>query len=531
MSTRIRNKTFSGLAAMFDPSADRELAATATHRPMTDWDRALTSVVILCHNQLEHTRACLASIEECTPEPHEVILVDNGSTDGTEGFLREYAASRPHVRVVVNATNRGFAAGNNQGLALARGEFVLLLNNDTVVTPGWLGRMLSVLKAHPATGLVGPTSNYVSGLQLVPGCRYGDRAGLESFAAAWAAEHAGQSIRTTRLVGFCLLSRREVIERIGGLDERFGTGNFEDDDFCLRAAQAGYEARIAVDAFVHHTGSQTFKGARIDYEASMQTNWQVFKAKWGIAIDTPLGAGYQVRLHAPELAQPLVPLPDLSLTHRQEAAGQWWREVEPAGGRSAVPPSPDAGEELTDAVSRASAAVDAGDFGLASELLGEFVAANPDVAEARAALGTVLLAQQRYLDAIPHLRHALALDSDNVVVANQLGVALSAAGDLEEAETVLRGALRARPDHVDTILNLVELLRGQGSYEEATRMICTALSVAPEDPDVLAAFGSLGLELGDEEAGRMALARLNLVAPGHESVRELEIALAGASQA
>jgi hypothetical protein len=103
----------------------------------------LVSIIILAHNQLRDTQHCLASIEKHTPLSHELILVDNGSTDGTGQFFRNYAAKHSHVRVILNRANLGFSAGNNQGLACARGDAILLLNNDTVVTPGWLERMLT----------------------------------------------------------------------------------------------------------------------------------------------------------------------------------------------------------------------------------------------------------------------------------------------------------------------------------------------------------------------------------------------------
>lgn len=271
----------------------------------------LTSIIILTHNQLQDTRLCLDSIERCTPEPHEIIVVDNNSTDGTLDYLRDYMAAHKNVRVIANTTNRGFAAGNNQGLALARGEYRLLLNNDTIVTPGWLGRMLSVFERHPQAGIVGPMSNYVSGPQLATGVKYTTVAEMEALAAALAEANAGQSVPFRRIVGFCLLARKAVIERIGGLDERFGTGNFEDDDFCIRAALAGFEARIARNVFVHHTGGQTFAGAKIDFARSMRRNWGLFKAKWGIAADALLEDGYSISLQPGDASKYYVPLPDV----------------------------------------------------------------------------------------------------------------------------------------------------------------------------------------------------------------------------
>src|SRR5581483_7474589 len=110
--------------------------------------------------------------------------------------------------------------GNNLGFALARGDSILLLNNDTVVTEGWLERMLAVFERHPEAGLVGPLSNSVAGPQLVSPVAYSRLADLPVFAAQLTSAHAGQSQEAPRLVGFCLLLRRAVLEKIGGLEDR-----------------------------------------------------------------------------------------------------------------------------------------------------------------------------------------------------------------------------------------------------------------------------------------------------------------------
>ena len=252
------------------------------------------SIILLVHNQLDHTRRCLESLARHTPEPHEVILVDNGSDAETAAYLRRQAEGSPTVRLIANQENRGFSAGNNQGLALSTGAFVLLLNNDTVVTAGWLARMLAVFERHPDTGIVGPVSNHVAGPQKVCDVGYSNLEGLPAFAQDWSQSHAGQSEKLSRVIGFCLLARREVIDRIGGLDERFGSGNFEDDDFCLRAGVAGFGVRIARDSFIHHVGGQTFKGANIDYQQSMRRNWEVFRRKWALPAVLPGEKGYPV---------------------------------------------------------------------------------------------------------------------------------------------------------------------------------------------------------------------------------------------
>ncbi len=235
----------------------------------------LTSIVIVTHNQIDCTRQCLDSIRRLTDEPYEIIIVDNGSADGTV----EYLTAAPEIRMIANKANRGFPAAANQGIAVARVAQVLLLNNDTIVTTGWLSRMLDALASEPSIGLVGPCSNIVSGPQQVP-VEYDQIADLDGFAWDWGKAHAGQRIEVTRLVGFCMLVKRAVIDQIGVLDEQFGVGCFDDDDYCLRAIQAGFRAVIACDAFVHHHGGRTFQASKVNFGHVMAENRHKFLQKW-----------------------------------------------------------------------------------------------------------------------------------------------------------------------------------------------------------------------------------------------------------
>ncbi len=139
--------------------------------------QGLTSIILVTHNQLEFTKLCVESMDRHTAEPYELIVVDNGSTDGTAEYLksvgsRQWAVgerNRPvRMTVIANAENRGFPAAANQGIRAATGQQILLLNNDTLVTAGWLGRMLKGLESDPTLGMVGPVSNFVSGPQNVP---------------------------------------------------------------------------------------------------------------------------------------------------------------------------------------------------------------------------------------------------------------------------------------------------------------------------------------------------------------------------
>ena len=240
----------------------------------------LTSIIILTWNQLPFTQACLESIRRSTSEPYQLIMVDNGSSDGTALWLRELARTDDRITVIENARNCGFAAGCNQGISAAQGEYILLLNNDTVVTEGWLGGMRELLERYPDAGIIGPMTNSASGVQVVAGAGYQTIDELPSWAAVFRKDYRYRIIPQRRIVGFCMLFRRDLVESIGLLDESFGSGNYEDDDYCLRAELAGYRNLIAGDVFIHHEGGATFSGNQMDRGRENRQNRALFTRKW-----------------------------------------------------------------------------------------------------------------------------------------------------------------------------------------------------------------------------------------------------------
>jgi protein O-GlcNAc transferase len=266
------------------PIPTAALQPAKTHHPAAKPSGdELASIIILCCDQLEFTRQCITSVLQHTRPPYELLLVDNGSTDGTPAYLNDLK-TRPgpqRVAVICNDTNRGFAAGCNQGLAESHGRYLVLLNNDTVVTPGWLEGLIAwSLDDWPHVGLVGPMTNYCTPPQAVS-IDYRTPEELVAFAAHRRQAFAGQAVAVRRLMGFCLFLRREVWDTIGGLDESFGLGYFEDDDLCMRAREAGFRLTLALDVFIHHYGSATFRGLNIDHRALLQLNLEKFRAKWG----------------------------------------------------------------------------------------------------------------------------------------------------------------------------------------------------------------------------------------------------------
>jgi O-antigen biosynthesis protein len=190
-----------------------------------------------------------------TRQPWELIVIDNGSTDHTDTYLAGVSdgAAVP-VTVISNTINRGFPAAINQGLKAARDECLVLLNNNVVVTDGWLDQLVALATAKPSDaidaggarhdstiGLVGPMTNYATPPQLVESVPYHDIRAMHDFARQWRDDHPGKWSTVRKLSGFCLLMKRAVYETIGGLDERFEIGFFDDDDLAEQARQAGFE--------------------------------------------------------------------------------------------------------------------------------------------------------------------------------------------------------------------------------------------------------------------------------------------------
>ncbi len=234
--------------------------------------RPSASVVVLAWNAWETTRACLESLVPTLGPTDEVVVVDNGSTDGTARGLEELLGGEPAAQVATNVVNLGFAAGCNQGAALAAGEVLVFLNSDTLVTPGWLDGLLDPF-ADPQVAATGPMSNAVSGSQLLDSTDYvaGDLVSQAAFAAGLASA-TPPTLPTRRLVGFCLAVRAEIFRSIKGFDPRFEGGGYEDDDLCARLRAAGYQLLVCRRVFVHHEGHVSFESNGVDWAAAQVAN-------------------------------------------------------------------------------------------------------------------------------------------------------------------------------------------------------------------------------------------------------------------
>lgn len=252
-------------------------SSVAGERAGTTWSwlpdsRMSVDILICVYNAIEETLDCLESIARNTSLPHTVTIIDDKSADTTRLQLRSYVRGKPWIRLIENEKNLGYTRSANIGMSRATAEWVVLLNSDTIVTPGWLEGLFEVVQAHPKAAMVGPVSNAAS-WQSVPD--------LHDVKGGWSSNPLPEGVQpedvsrlvgslslrqfpeATLLNGFCTLMKRAVVEEVGFLDESaFPMGYGEENDLCIRVRKAGYSLVVADHVYVYHVKSASFGSAR-----------------------------------------------------------------------------------------------------------------------------------------------------------------------------------------------------------------------------------------------------------------------------
>ena len=219
------------------------------------------SIITLTYNKLDYTKKYIESLYKYTQD-FELIIVDNGSTDGTV----EYLKSLPDIKLILNEENKGFSAGNNQGIKIAEGEYIGFLNNDILLYPDWFEACKKVFDNENA-GFVSPRhinphydntnpNKYIKYFQSLSfNCAY-----EKSF---------------DECVFSCVITKREVLDKIGVFDENFFPAFFEDNDLKYRSVEAGYGIFVTNEAGFYHFGSVT----SVKHSQNMEKNRAYYYSK------------------------------------------------------------------------------------------------------------------------------------------------------------------------------------------------------------------------------------------------------------
>ncbi len=241
------------------------------------------SVVILSYGDPDLTKATLHSLyDNGHAYPNmEIIVVDNGSSNENLQLLTSFAKNYPHTDIIENGANFGFAKGNNVGIEAATGDYILLLNNDTVVAPGAVTAMVTHLQNNSTIGAVGPLTNNI-GNEAKVFAEYADMGEMKQVAQSLTLGYRGQFTSIPVLAYFAVMFRKENLKDFGLLSESYGRGMFEDDDHCAQIKSKGFICALAEDAFVHHHLSATFSKMDDDERTALfEKNKSTYEAKWG----------------------------------------------------------------------------------------------------------------------------------------------------------------------------------------------------------------------------------------------------------
>jgi glycosyltransferase involved in cell wall biosynthesis len=464
-------------------------------------EKSLVSIVILTFNQLKFTKKCLSSIRKHTPEPHEIIFVDNGSTDGTRSWLRGLIKENPRYQIIENGNNLGFARGCNQGLTAASGEYLLLLNNDVLVTEGWLSGLMTALSSSTRIGIVGPMTNYISGPQQVPKVGYSSIADLDEYARSFREKDLGRRIPFRRIVGFCMLFRRELVERIGLLDENFGTGNFEDDDFSLRAELAGYRNMIAGDVFIHHFGSRSFIGNKIDYRKTMKGNHNYFLEKWNtLDPHSPEGKKY-LSLRGREVAKL-----DYEKGQAKKAVDRLLAVI-----RLGI-------ESKENYYDLADIFLDAKQYEQAFRVLEQMPDADQDERK-YALLGYCQEGLANPLEAQKLAEQTLSLNPSNAFALNLKGILSYRKGDKEEAEDYFQRAAASDPGFGEPHTNLGVIRWEDNRKKEALQLFERGFILSPTITDILQLYHTAVTQTGEFARAEQNFYEARALHPFHQGIR------------
>jgi len=232
-------------------------------------------IIVVVHNALESVKKCIDSIKVQTKTPYNLIIVDNDSDKETKQYLQTIIDK--NTSIITNSKNYGFGYANNIAIRKSKSKYVCFLNSDTIVTENWLSRLVEVFEIKQA-GFVGPVTNFASSeTQQIEFSNLD----VQDFAIKRFNEFGKTCIETKRLIGFCMLTSKEVIDNIGVFDERFEF-NFEDDDLCLRAIERGYKLYTSTGVFVYHEGGQSFKDRFkvLTHNDSLEKSRKQYVEKW-----------------------------------------------------------------------------------------------------------------------------------------------------------------------------------------------------------------------------------------------------------
>jgi GT2 family glycosyltransferase/tetratricopeptide (TPR) repeat protein len=529
----------------------------------------LCSIIIPVWNKAELTRQCLTKLAEATRGiDYEVVIVDNGSTDETPAFLRRLSGD---VRIVTNAENRGFAKACNQGAALAKGRYLVFLNNDTIPLPGWLNALVDEVETHAEVAVVGSKLLYEDGTV--------QHAGV-AFSWTWSTPYhiyrgvsrqapmVGRRRELQAVTGACMLIRREQFEAVGGFDEDYRNG-FEDIDLCLKVRERGGRIVYQPKSVLYHLESQT-PGRKDHDRANAKRLCGRWGHKWWLSdeymIYTEDGLAWRGRKENGTWRHSLERFSDRqdqarwervsrvqALTHRGDAADlpalkhlladvdEWpndqqvlhWaasvcKRLNESASEEAFWKRALIIEEVPDGrAALARLALEHGRFDEAGEHLRVLMTHHPRHGEGWLIQGVLAMQRHAYEEAVSAFESALQNGADFRKSRLGCGMAEMGQGYADRAWNRFIEILTAHADDAETLHWLLRAGTALERWEELARFVGLYTKRNPADLSARFALAGVYVRLGRWDAAQREYEAVRLLNPAYEGLDQLAHALAG----
>lgn len=454
----------------------------------------MTSIIILTCNSLEHTKKCINSIYKHTPEPHEIIFIDNGSTDSTVKWLYGQIKKNKNYRLIENKENIGLVKGRNQGIEASQGEFILPLHNDVMVTEGWLTVMLECMNRDPNGGIVGPMSNNCNGLQQITDDSYQSVDYLDKYATKFKQQFHYRRIPCRSIAGFCMLFKRILVEEIGLFDQRFDTGIYADEDFCLRAALEDFQNYIAGDVFIHHHESE---GSPIDKN--------IIEKKWMLPLASPEG-------------KKLAILKNIELANYLYSRGQIDQAVETF--INCIKITPDAKKIYYEL---ARLFIESKKFSEAQEVIETMPDAAKNDLKGLVYAGYAKEGLGMDDEALAYADKMLSQNQNYPPALNLKGVLAFKKGEKDKAQNYFKKAIDTDPGYGEAYTNLGVLYWGRDEKDEALAYVKKGFVLSPTMPDVSSTYYYLTSSLNTYVHAEANFREASQLYPGNKNLAFLYI--------
>ena len=523
------------------------------------------SIIIPTWNKVELTRQCLTALAAATTDvSFEVIIVDNGSTDGTREFLSELKGD---LQIILNDQNLGFAKACNQGARAARGRYILFLNNDTVPLGGWLKPLVEELSSDPQVAVVGSKLLYEDLTVQHAGVVFDRLRRPYHVYQRTNGQHPAVNVRRemNAVTAACMLVRREVFEAVGGFDEGFING-FEDIDLCLKVREANLRIVYQPRSVVLHLESKTPGRKQHDMENAkrLADRW---KHWWWLTDEDSIyvpdgyksvlakaedGGGHCLALlngEADARSWGLVAAAQAAAQRRDGGAiemllrryHEWPSDVSvlvwassvalaimlPELARELVQYIRTLGQSRSDELSDVREALNRGDLQKAEHRLSNALANHPHLAEAWRLTGILHMQRNEYREAQSAFETAMRDGATRRKCLMGIGMALLGAAQPDRAWDEFFRMLEDDPDDAEAIHWLLRAGTAQNRWGELSRQLRTYLLRNPADLAIRFALAGV-LVRGDQiEAARQEYELLRALAPTYDGLIELGQAISG----